>query len=53
MRDKITTRRTPNGLHLYRATMRGQGPYGWGNTPQEARAKLHENLAKAEAERNA
>jgi ribosomal protein L40E len=49
----ITTRRTPNGRHLYRATQKGQGSYGWGNTPTEARAKLAQQIAAANAEREA
>lgn len=42
--DKIRVRKTRGGWHPYVATMRGKGTYGWGNTPDEARAKLIENL---------
>lgn len=38
------TRKTPHGLHLYRATLPRVGPYGWGNTPAAARARFAENL---------
>lgn len=44
--NKITTRKTPNGRHLYKATCKGYGCYGWGNTPADARAKLAENMAE-------
>lgn len=43
---KIRVRKTPRGRHLYYATMRAVGPYGWGDTPDEARAKLAEMLTK-------
>lgn len=49
--NPIRIRKTPNGRHLYAATMRGQGAYGWGNTPAEARAKLAENLESARIDR--
>lgn len=45
----VRVRKTPNALHLYIATMRGQGTYGWGNSPAEARAKLADNLRLASA----
>lgn len=48
---KINTRKTPNGRHLYRATCKGYGRYGWGNTPQEAREKMAEQMALEDAER--
>ena len=44
---KLVVRKTPNCRHLYRATMKGFGTYGWGNTPEEARAKFRENLSKS------
>lgn len=44
---KPRARKTPNGRHLYYATLKGYGTYGWGNTPDEARAKLAENIAKS------
>lgn len=43
---KPAVRKTPNGRHLYTATLKGYGTYGWGNTPDEARAKLAEMIAK-------
>lgn len=46
MKARIRIRKTPNCLHPYTATMRGQGAYGWGNTPPEARACLIERLKK-------
>ena len=49
----IVTRKTPNGRHLYRATCKGYGCYGWGDTPAAARAKLAENIASEESERKA
>ncbi len=42
----IRIKHTPNCLHAYTATMKGKGTYGWGNTPDEARAKLDEQLRK-------
>lgn len=48
--NKIRVRHTPYGWHPYRATMVGQAPYGWGNTPAEARAKLLANLEAAKLE---
>ena len=45
--DKPAVRKTPSGRHLYCATLKGYGTYGWGNTPDEARAKLTEMLAKS------
>jgi len=51
---KVTVRKSPNGRHLYYASeVRGNGTYGWGNTPAEARAKLTERNAMIEAERAA
>jgi hypothetical protein len=44
--DKPRVRKTPNGRHLYSATLKGYATYGWGNTPDEARAKLREMLVK-------
>jgi len=49
--QKIITRKTPNCMHLYRATCKGYGCYGWGNTPNEAREKLKENMLSEEADR--
>lgn len=44
--QKIRVRKTPYGLHLYVATIKGVGTYGWGNTPAEARECLQRNLQK-------
>ena len=41
---KIRVRKTPNGLHMYVATMKGKGTYGWGNTAKEARQCLIKRL---------
>lgn len=41
---KIRVRKTPYGLHLYVATIKGAATYGWGNTPAEARECLLRNL---------
>ena len=46
MKGKIVVRKTPNCRHLYRATMKGFGNYGWGNTPEEARTKFYEMIEK-------
>lgn len=43
---KVRVRKTPNGRHLYCATIKGYATYGWGNTPDDARAKLQEMLTK-------
>ena len=43
--DLPVVRKTPHGRHLYRATLKGYGTYGWGNTPDEARAKLAAMIA--------
>lgn len=50
LKGKVYTKRTPNGRHAYYATIPGQGPYGWGDTPKEAREKLRENLIAARSE---
>jgi hypothetical protein len=47
LKGKPTVRKTPNCLHAYRATLRGFGTYGWGNTPDEARSKLAANITKS------
>ena len=47
MQGKIVVRKTPNCRHLYTATMRGFATYGWGNSPEEARIKFRENVAKS------
>lgn len=47
MQGKIVVRKTPNCRHLYRATMKGFGTYGWGDTPEEARSKFRDNVAKS------
>lgn len=44
--DKPRVKKTPNCRHLYTATLKGFGTYGWGNTPDEARAKLAEMIAR-------
>ena len=49
--EKPRVRKTPNGRHLYTATLKGHGTYGWGNTPDEARAKLAENLERVRQEK--
>lgn len=51
LKGNVNTRRTPNGRHLYHATVPGEGPYGWGDTPQAARDKLRENILAARQER--
>lgn len=54
MKAKIRTRHTPDGLHPYRATIKGVGTYGWGQTPKEARERLASSLqreARARARR--
>lgn len=45
--DQIRVKKTPGCWHPYRATAKGHGPYGWGNTAAEARAKLIDNIRKA------
>jgi len=45
--SKPRVRKTPYGRHLYTATLRGHGTYGWGDTPAAARAKLAEMLKKS------
>lgn len=45
---KCRTKKTPRGRHLYYATVKGFGQYGWGNTPKDARAKLLANLTGEE-----
>lgn len=52
LKGNVHTKRTPNGWHLYRATIPGIGTYGWGATPEEAREKLRENIRAAEAEKS-
>ena len=37
-------RHTPNALHAYRATLKGRGVYGWGDTPAMARDCLRRML---------
>lgn len=44
--DKPRVKKTPNGRHLYMATLKGYATYGWGNTPAGARDKLAEMIAK-------
>lgn len=43
-KNKIRVKKTPNCRHPYTATMVGEPTYDWGNTPQEARTKLLQNL---------
>jgi hypothetical protein len=43
---KPRVRRTPNCRYPYTATLKGYATYGWGNTPDEARAKLAEMIKK-------
>lgn len=50
-RHSIRVRRTPNCRHLYRATAKGFGCYGWGNTPTEARERLARNMEEELEER--
>jgi hypothetical protein len=45
--DKPRIKKTPNCRHLYTARLKGYGTYGWGNTPDEARAKLAEMIAQS------
>ena len=47
--QRVSTRTTNGGWHPYIAAIRGKGTDGWGNTPQEARTKLAENLANEAA----
>jgi hypothetical protein len=42
--QKVRIKKTPNGRHLYTATMLAVGTYGFGNTPDEARASLARQL---------
>lgn len=51
--QSIVICKTPNGRHRYRATCKGYGCFGWGNTPAEARAMLAENMAAEDADRQA
>ena len=51
MAEKVRTRKTPNGRHLYTATCGGYGCYGWGDTPAEARSKLAENMTQEDEDR--
>jgi len=51
--QKIRVRKTPNCAHPYTATCVGNGTYGCGNTPEEARSKLVENMNHFELERRA
>lgn len=50
MDAKLVVRKTPNCRHMYRATMKNEGAYGYGNTPDAARAKFYELRARFEAE---
>lgn len=43
---KIRTRKTPNCINPYTATLKGFGEYGWGKTSAEAREKLISLLSK-------
>ena len=52
---KCRIRHTPNALHAYTATLKGQGLYGWGDTAAEARECLRKRMqdrpaAKGEGE---
>lgn len=47
----IRVKKTPNCWHPYRATAKGFGTYGWGNTSAEAREKLLANIRVEIAER--
>jgi hypothetical protein len=51
-KPKPRVRKNQNGRHLYVATLPVHATYGWGNTPQEARAKLTEMLARYAKERS-
>ena len=43
---KIRIRKTPCGLHLYTASIKGEPRYGWGDTPKEARECLLRQIEK-------
>ena len=43
--ERPRVRKTLNGRHPYVATLKGYATYGWGNTPDEAKAKLLEMIA--------
>ena len=43
-KQQIRVRKTPNCAHPYTATIKGYGGYGWGNTPDEARASLRARI---------
>lgn len=45
--NKPRIRKTPHGRHAYTATVKGFGTYGWGDTPDAARAKLAEMIEKS------
>lgn len=45
--NQPSVRKTPNGRHMYTATLKGYATYGWGNTPDEARAKLAHMIAQS------
>lgn len=45
-KQPVRVRKTPMGLHLYTATMKGEPRYGWGNSPAEARECLARQLAE-------
>jgi hypothetical protein len=42
--QNVRVRKTPNCAHLYTATIKGQGTYGFGDTPDEARQSLTNQL---------
>ena len=42
---KIRVKKTPYGLHLYTASIKESGWYGFGDTPEAARSKLLELIA--------
>lgn len=43
---KINVRKTRHQVRPYYATMKGQGAFGTGNTPDEARACLLDRIAR-------
>lgn len=43
-KNAVRVRKSPYGMHLYVATMKGEGTYGWGDTPKEARSCLTKRL---------
>jgi hypothetical protein len=45
--DWPRVRNTPHARYLYTATLNDCATYGWGNSPDEARARLAEMIIKS------